>query len=728
MSLRTRLRKTGRALRSRGVLLTLFTIVLAMIIWFVLPLLGLADLRLAALLVLALAWGIGGYLLRLRRSSEETALLAALRKQQLEAEAASDKVQAGLELQFARYREGARDVMQFLRRGLRDWFASARYRLPWYVVLGSDDAGKTSLVRDSGLTSAIIGDDGDNPVGGSQSATFHIAEEAVFVEVSGSFLAQQDKTSQPLWQRIFDHLRRLRPRQPINGILLAVSLDKLLTMTPEDIGDQAATTRRRIDDMLARLRSHAPVYIAVTKLDVLVGFDEFFDSLSVEERAATFGFAITDLEQKSTPGNGDIFDRRFANLVQGLAHQQFMRMGEEPDESRHRRLIEFPGQFALLQPRLAAFVRGLSNGQRFGPALNLRGLFFTSTRQNGGAADMLVAPLAAQYGQPRTALAAHSDSAANRRQGFFVRGLYRNVLLPEAHLSGLTRSARMLMQGRDIAVNVALFIASFILLGLVWLSFTDGRSYATRITETVASARERVGLAVPDGKVPLHFEPVLATLDELRTLVVAKPDGPTFGLYGTGSIEQASGDAYEKAVATMLFPFVWSYLKDGLADPQTPAALRFQQLKLYLMLTGSRPVSAETAAMLGPDFASRWLNDRSAEIDRRVSAHHAALASADMTAPTANGALVDAARAMIVDYTLARLGYDMALFQPEARDLPVWRPVDHMGLSGPNAIGRASGTSLWDGISGVYTRAGLKHMEKAAGSVAETLSRDIWVM
>src|SRR5690554_3621660 len=92
MSVRARLGRIGRALVSSAALLTIATVVLALLVWFIGPLLSVAggqplaplSVRLAILLVLALVWGIAGLFMRVRRSSEDQALLAALRRQREE--------------------------------------------------------------------------------------------------------------------------------------------------------------------------------------------------------------------------------------------------------------------------------------------------------------------------------------------------------------------------------------------------------------------------------------------------------------------------------------------------------------------------------------------------------------------------------------------------------------------------------------------------------------------
>ncbi len=85
MSVRARLRSFSRTLRRPGVILTLVVLFLALLVWFVGPMIafgevrpfGSAASRLALLLLLALVWGGLGFLLRTNALSATLSVVAA---------------------------------------------------------------------------------------------------------------------------------------------------------------------------------------------------------------------------------------------------------------------------------------------------------------------------------------------------------------------------------------------------------------------------------------------------------------------------------------------------------------------------------------------------------------------------------------------------------------------------------------------------------------------------
>jgi len=727
------LRRMGRTLARPAVYLTLLTILVALAVWFLGPLVGYGDIRplaplsvrLGLLLLLALVWGVGGALMRARRSSEEQSLLAGLRRQHEEKEAAADKEEASIEARFNQFRASARAARKTL--GQARGFGGSQ-AMPWYVVLGSEGSGKTTLSR--GLKTPIADGDADETIEHA-AARFHISDDAVFVELDGAFFQQNEAWARRLWPRILDQLRGLRTRQPLNGVLLSLGTDELLRMSPEGLIDFATATRRRLDEIGMRLRIRTPLYVTVTKLDLLPGFEEFFENLPAEEREAAFGFPVAALSGQSAQTPIDVFSEGFDGLLEQLSDQLMLRLHEEPDEQRRRRINELPSQFAVLKSRLAPLIQHLSGASRFAVPPLLRGVFFTSTAQTSEFVDIAAPELAGDFAYGHDGLRAAPLAFAPRSRPFFVRGLLDQVLIPDRGLAGLTRPGRLLMQAQGIGANVVLAVGTIVLITMWWLAFAEGRAYLGRLEVGVTQARQSIARAAPDGAPASDFGPVLDTLDNLRRLAEEAPRRSTLLLYGTGGPEEAAQSLYDRALSGMALPFLWSYLSEGLDAAETPAALRLQQLKLYLMMAGERPVDAAVARSIAPDFAGHWLPyDRNATVDAAVAMHLAEFARPNLaTLPLLDMRLVDRARARISDYTLARVAYDLALAMPAVTERAAWRPVDHMGLAGPQALSRVSGKSFWDGIPSIHTRQGLAQaMLPLSGTVADRIADDLWAM
>src|SRR5258707_2734777 len=122
------------------------------------------------------------------------------------------------------------------------------YDLPWYVIIGPPGAGKTTALVNSGLKfplsrgtapAAVAG------VGGTRYCDWWFTEEAVLIDTAGRYTthdsdAKNDKAS---WISFLDLLKKSRPRQPINGVLIAISLEDLMMLPPAEIAAHANAIR-----------------------------------------------------------------------------------------------------------------------------------------------------------------------------------------------------------------------------------------------------------------------------------------------------------------------------------------------------------------------------------------------------------------------------------------------------------------------------------------------------
>ena len=72
-------------------------------------------------------------------------------------------------------------------------------------------------------------------------------------------------------------------------MLVAISLEDLLTLTPEQIQAHADAIRARLTELHDRLKVDFPVYVLFTKTDLIAGFREYFGDLTRSRAAAWSG-------------------------------------------------------------------------------------------------------------------------------------------------------------------------------------------------------------------------------------------------------------------------------------------------------------------------------------------------------------------------------------------------------------------------------------------------------
>nr|WP_274599929.1 type VI secretion protein IcmF/TssM N-terminal domain-containing protein [Chromatium okenii] len=67
------------------------------------------------------------------------------------------------------------------------------------------------------------------------------------------------------WQNFLALLKQYRPRRPLNGVLVAVSVADVLQQTRVDRERQALAIRQRVQELCQSFQVALPVYVVLTK-------------------------------------------------------------------------------------------------------------------------------------------------------------------------------------------------------------------------------------------------------------------------------------------------------------------------------------------------------------------------------------------------------------------------------------------------------------------------------
>src|ERR1044072_2601116 len=214
----------------------------------------------------AAAGGMGPRILRRRKSSEQLAEgIGEAAKEEDDGVVLKDKM---------------KDALATLKKaggGKGDYL----YDLPWYLIIGPPGAGKTTALVNSGLKfplprgatpAAVAG------VAGTRDCDWLFTDDAVLVDTAGRYTTQDSdaKADQKSWFAFLDLLKKNRSRQPIHGVIIAISLEDLMMLSSADLAAHSNAIRARLLELHERLKVDFPVYAIFTKADLVAGFIEFF--------------------------------------------------------------------------------------------------------------------------------------------------------------------------------------------------------------------------------------------------------------------------------------------------------------------------------------------------------------------------------------------------------------------------------------------------------------------
>lgn len=344
--------------------------------------------------------------------------------------------------------------------------------LPWYVVVGAPGSGKSTALGSSGVRFPYrsAGDTGasSQDSSGTRSCEFWMSNDAVLLDTSGRYVA--DDACKPEWAALLKLLLKHRPRRPLNGIVVAVSLDELRVTDDEALFAQARQIRARIDEAIERLHMMLPVYVVVTKCDLLTGFIELFGDLDDSEVGSAWGFTNS---RRNSGAGAATFAPYFDELLDLARRRALVRLEHERDPAVAARAYAFPEQLERMRTRLSAFVGEVFSENIYREMPLFRGLYLTSARQDGLPFDAVLEPCARALG-----ISPVPDPGRHglRPRGYFLRDVFERVVFRDRFLAHDTaghakRMARFRYAGAGLGLAAA-----------VGLTYASVRSYGENDT------------------------------------------------------------------------------------------------------------------------------------------------------------------------------------------------------------------------------------------------------
>lgn len=340
---------------------------------------------------------------------------------------------------------------------------AALYELPWYMIIGHPSAGKSSAIANSGLTFPFIskGKASVPGTGGTRNCDWFFATEGVLIDTAGRYSTQRE--DRPEWLDFLKLLKKYRSRAPVNGILVAVSLPELMQHQTETFAAYARQVRERINEIDDTFGIKVPVYLLITKIDLLGGFSQFFEDMTEAERSQVWGSTLTH-EQGRDFDAGRAVGQHFDALVQGVTQLGMDKLALNRGNVRRPALFAFPIEFQAIRESVCKFVDILFEEDPYHTRPLLRGFYMTSALQEGNPRIAAGVRVARKFDLPRSGFETTQSPAAN---SFFLRELFRNVIFPDQFMVG-RQSSPVRSRARLGAIAAGILALAVLTAGWTW--------------------------------------------------------------------------------------------------------------------------------------------------------------------------------------------------------------------------------------------------------------------
>lgn len=708
-------------------------IAIIILIWFGGPYLGLGASkplsspfnRLLAILLVILFWGFNNLRLRFKATQANTEMVDNLVATPVTApEATPDASAEEVALLHERFENALKHLKHTGLKG-RLFGKQYLYELPWYIIIGPPGCGKTTLLETSGLEFPLAEYQMDKKiggVGGTRNCDWWFTNEAVILDTAGRYTTQDSdaEADSGAWLGFLDIIRKQRPRRPLNGIIIAISIEDLLTKSQEERDLHAHTIRQRAQELYNHLGARIPVYFLLTKMDLVAGFTEFFDDLGKELRAQVWGITFPQNTQQSSSDVLPLFRGEFDALVESLNERELWRIYQERDLTRRSLINGFPQQMASIKPLLDDFLQKVFTPSRYEQAPWLRGVYFTSGTQQGSPIDRVMNSLAGSFGINLQALPSYQGHS----RSYFITRMFKDILFKESELAGVNvryETQRVWLERAAYTATIGVALAII----LVWsAAFTRNELRITKLDNRITDYNKVVDNLRPNPHLS-DINTALQSAKDISQVYGEKSDSTGWqmgmGTYQGFKLGAAAEQAYQRTQQQFLLPYIKQSLESSMrTSTKEPEELR-RLLSLYIMLGNPETLDAKT---FRPWVVNNWEQQLAEQPNKknRLTTHLDELLQTDFKPQALDKKLMAKTQRVVCQIPLSRQIYARLKQQAEA-EINVY-DLTRLGKLVNKVLASSKEKSADAVVPGFYTYDGYHEILNKEGERTTTLTID----
>jgi hypothetical protein len=267
-------------------------------------------------------------------------------------------------------------------RRIKNHVASKYYRtqVPWFMMIGETNSGKTTVLEYTGLDFAIS--EPDEVRGNHEGLNWYFFDHGIVLDVAGEYVLRADAgpSEDKGWQRLLKLVQRYRPDRPLNGIILTIPCSDLIgppSQLPNRLviaRDKATSLYNKLWDAQRILGICMPVYILVTKCDHIIGFKSLCSELTEERHNDMFGWS--NPYNVSTGFQPHWVDEAFQSIMSNLAELQFEIYAEKENIRDFDGVFRIPLEFQQMKETLKVYLTHLVKQTAYHDSFFLRGIYF----------------------------------------------------------------------------------------------------------------------------------------------------------------------------------------------------------------------------------------------------------------------------------------------------------------------------------------------------------------
>lgn len=461
------------------------------------------------------------------------------------------------------------------------------YQKPWYILIGAPGSGKTTTLVNSILDFADsheLSKQAIQGIGGTRLCDWWFTNEATLIDTAGRFTTQESDAArdQAAWQAFIQGLKKNRPMQPINGVMVFLSVTELLS--EEERLKNIKNIKARLKELSQYLSIKVPVYIIINKMDLILGFNEFFSNLNQEARNQIFGVTLPYAASANHTIN--ILNDELKKIYIGLDNKKIDLLNDEVNLINKPKILLFPERYNLLCSLVKKTFSDLVVEEDLFSKIDIRGFYFTSATQFGSPIDNILNNVGLLSVENKVQLSPPVGKA------FFINDLLKKLIFVEA---GLVVKDKFITNKKIWYIAYLAIPAFFFFLITIWsISYIKTKNHILQIE----SDYQRIFLL----KKQVDENNLLSLSDYLQELRYFKEktdisyDNLPFNGLGINTLStynQQVNYAYIESLKVSLAQLLYREIEDKLSQENSNYLL----LKAYLLLADSEQRKTNTESL-----------------------------------------------------------------------------------------------------------------------------------
>ena len=265
--------------------------------------------------------------------------------------------------------------LSFLENSLKT--GNYKYKKPWFLVLGPQNSGKTTLINNLDAIKSPWKSEAEKSV--DNECNWSFLRNGVALDIKGSLFLENDKISADEigWNALKNLLSRYRSAKPIDSIMLTISAEDLYgknRITPLKCIERAKFISEKLMLLQDQLGIKIPIYVVVTKTDIIPGFKDFCKHIPISSKSNMFGWS------NPYDVNAVYLSRWVGEALHYISDKiNTINMDIACDDLTNKSndsLFVFPYELEKIQDNLSIYVNQIFKSEEYKSSLILRGIYF----------------------------------------------------------------------------------------------------------------------------------------------------------------------------------------------------------------------------------------------------------------------------------------------------------------------------------------------------------------